>query len=256
LLEAVIFPSAQSNQFQQPQPSRSAYQTPSQNWDGSPQYDSPQMNAQANLFCGKCGTHLSAGSQFCGKCGSAVTGMPQTQFSTPVAEPTGLLGWYLAVLKKYAVFSGRARRKEYWMFFLGNLILGVAFALLEILVFGVDGFLFTHNPISILSLIFGIAVFIPNLAVAVRRLHDTGRSGLWLLWLYLVIPLGATIVFAIFGALLFDAHLAVLALALAGLIGLSLGLLVGTIILLVFTVLDGTQGDNKYGPDPKVSSIP
>ncbi|MGW4226533.1 DUF805 domain-containing protein [Streptomyces bauhiniae] len=110
--------------------------------------------------------------------------------------------WYVDVLKKYAVFSGRARRQEYWMFVLFNLIISIVLAI-------VDAALDT----SILGIVYFLAVLIPALAVTVRRLHDTSRSGWWIL--------------------------------------ISLIPLVGGIILLVFTVFDSKPETNEYGPNPK-----
>ena len=86
------------------------------------------------------------------------------------------MSWYLAVLKKYAVFSGRARRKEYWMFFLFNLI--IAFALGFVV--GILGAVL-HIDLSSVSLIYSLAILIPSIAVGVRRMHDTNRSGWWLI---------------------------------------------------------------------------
>jgi len=74
--------------------------------------------------------------------------------------------WYFEVLKKYAVFEGRARRKEYWMFILINFIISVVLASLS---FG------------ILEGVYSLAVLVPGMAVSVRRLHDVDRSGWWLL---------------------------------------------------------------------------
>lgn len=84
--------------------------------------------------------------------------------------------WYVGVLKKYADFSGRARRKEYWMFFLINIIIGI-----------VLGFLATILKTGILSTIYSLAVLIPGIAVCIRRLHDIGKSGWW--WFIALIPL-------------------------------------------------------------------
>lgn len=95
------------------------------------------------------------------------------------------MDWYLTVLKKYAVFSGRARRKEYWMFFLFNFIFSF------ILTF-VDVFLDT----VLFGAIYGLAVLIPSLTVTVRRLHDIGRTGWWAL--IGLIPLIGFIVLFIF----------------------------------------------------------
>ncbi len=80
------------------------------------------------------------------------------------------MNWYLEVLKKYAVFSGRARRKEYWMFFLFHMIISIALGFIE----GILGS-------SMLFYIYYLAVLLPSIAVGVRRMHDTGRSGWWLL---------------------------------------------------------------------------
>ncbi len=81
------------------------------------------------------------------------------------------MGWYIAVLKQYAVFSGRARRKEYWMFVLFNFIISLILGLVEGLIGG---------P-GILANLYSLAVLIPSIAVGVRRMHDTDRSGWWLL---------------------------------------------------------------------------
>src|SRR5258708_7708452 len=80
--------------------------------------------------------------------------------------------WYFEVLRKYAVFNGRARRKEYWMFFLFNLI--VAF------VIGFVGALFGDRE-GLIGNIYSVAGLIPGIAVGVRRMHDTDHSGWWIL---------------------------------------------------------------------------
>lgn len=84
--------------------------------------------------------------------------------------------WYLEVLKKYAVFGGRARRKEYWMFFLFNLIVAFILGFME-------GFIGAalHIDLSFLTILYTFAVLIPGIAVSVRRMHDIGRSGWWIL---------------------------------------------------------------------------
>ncbi|MEU1405540.1 DUF805 domain-containing protein [Streptomyces sp. NPDC005728] len=110
--------------------------------------------------------------------------------------------WYVDALKKYAVFTGRARRTEYWTFSLVNLL--IALALLVI-----DRPLGFDYPRSL----FALAILLPSLAVSVRRLHDTGRSGWWLL---------------------------------IGLIPV-----IGPITVLVFTAIEGEPGDNTYGASPK-----
>ncbi len=86
------------------------------------------------------------------------------------------MNWYLKVLKQYAVFNGRARRKEYWMFFLFNLLISIALGFME----GLLG-IARNNDQSVLSNIYSLAVLIPSIAVGIRRMHDTNRSGWWLL---------------------------------------------------------------------------
>src|SRR5262245_14061176 len=89
------------------------------------------------------------------------------------------MNWYLDVLKKYADFSGRARRKEYWMFALFNAIAYVAILILSAVLASIEESLALIG--SLLLMVYGLAVLVPGLAVAVRRLHDTGRSGWWFL---------------------------------------------------------------------------
>jgi uncharacterized membrane protein YhaH (DUF805 family) len=113
------------------------------------------------------------------------------------------MNYYLDVLKKYAVFTGRARRKEYWMFFLFNVIISFAIGF-------IDGFI---GAMGILSIVYVLGTLLPGIGVAIRRLHDTDRSGWWLL--------------------------------------ISLVPIVGFIVLLVFLVSDSQPGENRFGPNPK-----
>lgn len=83
------------------------------------------------------------------------------------------MDYYLKVLKSYAMFNGRARRSEFWYFFLFNVVIGI-----------VLGFLDAMLKMSILSSIYSLAVLVPGIAVAVRRMHDVGKSG----W-YALIPI-------------------------------------------------------------------
>lgn len=85
--------------------------------------------------------------------------------------------WYLAVLKKYAVFNGRARCKEYWMFTLYNSIVIIVFFLADNLL----GLYYNVAEIGMLSGLYLIGTILPSLAVTVRRLHDISRSGWWVL---------------------------------------------------------------------------
>ncbi|PCC99642.1 DUF805 domain-containing protein [Halopseudomonas pelagia] len=119
------------------------------------------------------------------------------------------MDWYLEVLRKYAVFSGRARRKEYWFFTLFNLLAMLVLSFID----GMIGMYSLEAGVGVLSGIYALGILIPSLAVTVRRLHDTSRTGWWILLAF--IPL------------------------------------IGAVVLLIFTVLDSTPGSNKYGPDPK-----
>jgi uncharacterized membrane protein YhaH (DUF805 family) len=113
--------------------------------------------------------------------------------------------YFTAALQKYADFTGRARRKEYWMFILFYLIFNLVLALVDkLLGLGIDLF----------SLLYSLALLIPSISIAARRLHDTGRSGWW--QLILLIPL------------------------------------IGIIVLIVFLTQD-SQEDNEYGTNPKAA---
>jgi len=93
------------------------------------------------------------------------------------------MNWYLKVLKQYADFSGRARRKEYWMFALFNVIF-IASAMILDTVLGVT---IGELPSGVFYFLYSLAVLIPGLAVYVRRLHDIGKSG-WMI-LIAIIPI-------------------------------------------------------------------
>jgi len=119
------------------------------------------------------------------------------------------MDWFLGALKKYAVFEGRARRREYWFFVLFVVIIAVVLAIAD----RITGTYSAAYGTGLLGGLFSLAVLIPSLAVGARRLHDTGRSGWWLL---------------------------------IGLIPF-----VGAIVLIVFFVIDSQAGTNEYGPNPK-----
>tara|TARA_B100001105_G_scaffold1642_1_gene1177 strand:+ start:156 stop:539 length:384 start_codon:yes stop_codon:yes gene_type:complete len=122
--------------------------------------------------------------------------------------------WYLKCLNQYADFSGRARRTEYWMFTLFNMIFTLLTlfigALLGTALFGASGTIIGSMGLYVLYL---IAIFIPGLSVFVRRLHDTENSG-WMFFI-LLIPL------------------------------------IGSIWVFVLMIMDSKPGENKWGPNPK-----
>lgn len=119
------------------------------------------------------------------------------------------MSWFVKALKNYGVFRGRARRKEYWYFILFYVLGCVILSAIDGAMAATD-----QNPgWGVLTAIFVLAMLVPSVSVGVRRLHDTDRSGWWLL--------------------------------------LSAIPLIGTIVLLVFTVQDSQPGENRFGPNPK-----
>ena len=102
------------------------------------------------------------------------------------------MNWYFEVLKKYAVFSGRARRKEYWYFFLFNIIIQSVLAFVD----SATGNFDPEVGMGPRGTIYILAVLIPGIAVTVRRLHDIGRSAWYLL--VLLVPLIGVIVLLVF----------------------------------------------------------
>jgi len=121
------------------------------------------------------------------------------------------MNWYLAVLKNYAKFAGRAGRTEFWVFILINLVIEIVLGLID----NKLG-LVSSTGYGVFSGIFSLAVFLPSIAVTVRRLHDTNRSGLW--YLLIFVPI------------------------------------IGTIALIIFLVQEGHPGMNQYGPSPGSSA--
>jgi len=121
------------------------------------------------------------------------------------------MGWYLGVLKKYATFEGRAQRKEYWLFVLFNFLISASLLMVDFVIQQATNQEFFVG--MLLYVIYTILVFLPALAVTVRRLHDTNHSGWWIF--------------------------------------ISLIPLIGSIILLVFLCQEGDRQQNKYGVNPK-----
>jgi uncharacterized membrane protein YhaH (DUF805 family) len=127
-----------------------------------------------------------------------------------------------SVFSKYATFSGRARRSEFWYWVLFNLLVG---AVLGVFTSATGGFeidpvsgMPSYGATGVISNVVSLALLIPSIAVTVRRLHDTDRSGFW--WFIGLVPF------------------------------------VGWIVLLVFCALEGTRGSNRFGADPKAAEQP
>ena len=101
------------------------------------------------------------------------------------------MSWYLKALKNYAGFSGRARRREYWIFILFNNFIFIALSFLDIIIYNLS----SETVIGMLSGAYLLAVILPSLAVTFRRLHDSGKSG-W--WVFInLVPMVGSLVFII-----------------------------------------------------------
>ena len=124
--------------------------------------------------------------------------------------------WYLRVLRQYAVFNGRAHRREYWLFFRFNVLVLIALILIVniLLILEIES---ASRVSAGLFILYWLATITPYLAVTVRRLHDTGRSGWWLL--IAVVPL------------------------------------IGGVVLLILLLFASESGQNKYGPDPNATAV-
>jgi len=98
--------------------------------------------------------------------------------------------WYLECLRKYGVFGGRARRKEYWYFVLFNIIISIVLRVID----RATGSFSAEAGMGLLGAIYALAILIPSVAVTVRRLHDTDHSGWWL-FIPLIPIIGAIVLF-------------------------------------------------------------
>ena len=167
--------------------------------------------------------------------------------------------WMILPLRRYADFQGRSRRKEYWLY---SLLIILLYIVLLTILFAVAGtqlmtmgagqtdpealirLFATLGPILGIMGIVYLALLVPSIAVGVRRLHDIDRTGWWV-----ALPTGLSLVqilvsfaFAVGGVGSTGAIVSLI---------LSLASLAASVVVLVFTVLDGTRGPNRFGPDPK-----
>lgn len=159
-------------------------------------------------------------------------------------------------LKRYFDFQGRARRSEYWLFFLFQLVVSILLNLFQ----SVGGLV--AGIMAGIGLLFSFGLLIPNIAVAVRRFHDTGRTGLWYLF-----PIGVMIITIILVAVFSTTTFVEVGQnmeavnpedptqvygAMAPLfMWVGLPTWAASIVTFVFHVLDGNKGPNRFGPDPK-----
>lgn len=170
------------------------------------------------------------------------------------------MNWMILPLKKYAVFRGRARRKEFWLWVLFIVIASVVLSTIDhVLGLGRTGPV-AYGPSAapagarytgagagfrggLLTGLFSLAVLVPNIAVQVRRLHDVNRTGWWLLLPVIPYIVGAACMLA-------GMFAGAVGLAAAGGAIMVVGL-ISALVLLVWFCLDGTRGPNRFGEDPK-----
>ena len=161
------------------------------------------------MQCQFCKEDIQEGAIKCKHCGSILTAVAEAGGGSGVIVEQAAVSYYTAVLKKYVTFEGRARRKEYWFFTLFNMLASMALGFVD----GMFGLMDPDVGVGALGAIYSLAVILPSIAVCVRRLHDTNRSG-WFLLLTLI-PI------------------------------------IGWIALIIFSVQDSDDGDNRYGSNPK-----
>lgn len=123
---------------------------------------------------------------------------------------------YLKVLKNYAAFGSRTRRSEFWYFTLANVLVSIGLQIITAILRGIVG------PVGaivggLVLVLFYLAILVPSISVAIRRLHDTGRSGWWIL--------------------------------------IALVPFIGGIALIVFYAMDSQPSANKWGPNPKEATV-
>ena len=152
-------------------------------------------------YCNKCGAENTHNTDACLSCGNRFDGAEE---SPQVVEELGFGGYIQKCFKNYVNFSGRARRAEYWYFWLFGMIVNLILNSLAAIP--------DMSEVVYLTYIFALIVFLPSIAVSIRRLHDIGKSGRNLLWIFLPI--------------------------------------IGGIMLIVWSCREGERGANQYGPDP------
>ncbi|MDR1484615.1 MAG: DUF805 domain-containing protein [Planctomycetaceae bacterium] len=185
----------------------------------STQQHNTKSPSEIDLFCSSCGSPL-ASSGICPACGKSRSQNSRSGSPAVKTDTTGI--GYADVLKKYADFGGRARRREFWNFTIYNMIILpllltsigiIAIFIMTALNANHEAKIAVIGVLLVLYVIYNLLIFLPSLAVCIRRLHDTGNSG-WMV-LMMLIPV------------------------------------VGAIILLVFLTQDSQPMNNQYGQNPK-----
>ncbi len=226
-----------------------------------------KMNQTGN-FCPNCGAQIFNGQQgYCLNCGAQLGGGEVKEYNLVTA--------WLSFFKRYADFKGRSRRQEYWFAYLANMIIGVAFYIIQMTALAAaditDSGLAAGLSImcSTVTMIYSLATIIPNFAIQTRRLHDTGRSGkLLLLWFipgvlttittvaaFVVVVAGMTA--SSYGSAEFrfqhmiETSGVALVIMLAMLFIAAILSMVFSIMFIVFYCQEGDRGENKYGKSPK-----
>lgn len=164
---------------------------------------------------------------------------------------------------KYVDFQGRARRTEYWLWFLFQIIASIIFSVLH----NVIDHGSQTGPAKIVESLFNLAILLPSLAVAVRRFHDIGRTGWWLLFPLLVLIIALIVYLSINNAQFMsdmknisgmagqagtpDGAMAIMKAFAPMALWVGLPYFLASIVTFVFHVTDGTAGNNRFGPDPK-----
>jgi len=169
-------------------------------------------------FCNNCKRESQSGTN-CPYCGASFL---DGNIFTPAPQNFTLVSAYKNMFKKYADFSGRARRQEYWLATLANIIIVFAWVMLFAVFMSEDmtatedesimASFSEYGVMLVLLMVYGFVLLVPSYALMVRRLHDIGKSG-WLAFLSFI-P-------------------------------------IGSVILFVFTCMDSQPGANMYGPNPK-----
>jgi uncharacterized membrane protein YhaH (DUF805 family) len=154
------------------------------------------------------------------------------------------IDWANRPLQKYADFSGRAPRAEFWWYTLAVIVAAIIAMVIE-RTLGFGRLFLEYVPLTMLIV---LGTFIPSLAVQVRRLHDTNKPGWWLLAMYVPYAVLLLMTPGMTGGAMAGTAPSGGSIAVFGLLGLVI--LVMAIVLLVFYVLPGTRGPNNYGPDP------